>query len=198
MERLKFQAFTSFILGLAVAIGGTFLPTRHSLGADIAPIASKSAAAPPMLKDVRFEWKDQRLILYASFNQTSHDLPIYLEWRLMDNAMNPKSQGQNASKLTRRVEIDFIEQFARDMPIAITVASLEKNAAGRSVLYIGQPHSNTPSIEGADSLYLLGRIVIEASDQDEQYPFFIRSRSPAAPGSQTPSITVGRQLPVPF
>jgi hypothetical protein len=115
-------------------------------------------AAATVLKDVRFQWEGRQLILYADFNQTGHDLPVYLEWQAAGAAPE------------HRIEIDYIEQYARGMPVAITVAIRQKNAAGQNVLYMGQPRPNTPRIEGAGTV--TGRIVIE-EPQEEEYPFSI-------------------------
>ena len=137
-------------LGLCVIVMlGLWLTPGGGLGAP---------AAAPVLKDVRFQWQGGQLILYTDFNQMGHDLPVYLEWHV--GGAGPQ----------HRIEIDYIEQYARGMPVAITVATRQKNAAGQNVLYLGQPRPNTPRIEGAGAV--TGRIVIE-EDQEEEYPFSI-------------------------
>lgn len=117
-----------------------------------------SSAAAPLLKDVRFQWEGQQLILYTDFNQAGHDLTVFLEWRAA--GAGPQ----------QRIEIDYIEQYARGMPVAITVATRQKSAAGQNILYLGQPRPNTPRIEGAGAV--TGRIVLEEA-QEEAYPFSI-------------------------
>jgi hypothetical protein len=125
---------------------------------------SLPAQAAPLLKDVHLKWEGQQLVLYAAFNQPGHDLPITLAWR----AAGDMSE--------HRGEIDYIEQYAQGMPLAITVASLAKNAAGRDVLYVGQPRANSPKIEGAGAV--TGHIALEG---DEDYAFTILPRTAAEP-----------------
>jgi hypothetical protein len=125
------------------------------------------AQAGPMLTDVHFKWEGPALILYAAFDQSGHDLPVFLEWRVGDDAKNT----------VHRIQIDYIEQYARDMPVAITVASLEKNAAGQRVIYMGQPRTNTPKIEGNSAVTI--RIVLDdAAGPVEQYSSAIPADAP--------------------
>jgi hypothetical protein len=125
------------------------------------------AEAGPVLTDVHYKWEGPALILYAAFDQSGHDLPVFLEWRA----------GNDAVDAGHRIQIDYIEQYARGMPVAITVASLEKNAAGQRVIYMGQPRANTPKIEGPGAV--TGRIVLDdAARPVEQYPFAIVPDAP--------------------
>jgi hypothetical protein len=91
-----------------------------------------------IFKDVRLTWEGRQLIFYATFNQDGHDLPLWLEWK------TPKGDG--------RTQIDVIEQYGRDMPIAVTLIDREKNSAGQTVLYMGRPAPNTPKLESAGNL----------------------------------------------
>jgi hypothetical protein len=103
-------------------------------------VAAQSAALPTgsIFKNARLAWEGRQLIFYATFNQDGHDLPLWLEWR------TAKAEGHT--------QIDVIEQYGRGMPIAVTLISLEKNPAGRDVLYMGWPASNTPKLEGGGNL----------------------------------------------
>ena len=139
------------LLLLAIALGAT-------------PDAVAAQTAQPMLKDVRLQWQGPQLLLYATFNKSGHDLPIMLAWR---------AAGDPAE---HRGEIDYIEQYAQGMPLAITVASLGKNTAGGDVLYIGQPRPNSPKIEGASTV--TGHIAL---DEEEDYAFTILPRTALAP-----------------
>jgi hypothetical protein len=123
------------------------------------------AQAGPMLTDVHYKWEGPALILYAAFNQSGHDLPIFLEWRVTGNDAG------------HRIQIDYIEQYARGMPVAITVASLDKNAAGQRVIYMGQPRANTPKIEG-DSAVAIRIVLDDAAGPVEQYPSAIPADAP--------------------
>jgi hypothetical protein len=104
------------------------------------------------------------LVLYAAFNQSGHDLPIFLAWRTGNEG--PEHRGQ----------IDYIEQYAQGMPLAIVVASLGKNAAGRDVLYVGQPRQSSPQIESPAAV-----TAHIALDGDEDYAFTILPRTALEP-----------------
>jgi hypothetical protein len=149
---------------LAVALAGTF-----SQGA-----AAQSVALPAgtMFKNVSLSWEGRRLIFHAIFSQDGHEMPIYLQW----HPRTAKAPGGTA-------EIDTIEQFGRDMPVEITLISLEKNPAGQTIVYIGQPASNTPRLVGDDAVNLDGRIVMsDGAGQTDAYRFSLsRSAAEALP-----------------
>ena len=94
-------------------------------------------------------------------------MPIYLRWH------PAKGQGGIA-------EIDTIEQFGRDMPLEVTLISLEKNQAGQTIVYMGWPASNTPRLEGDDAVKLDARIMMTNADvgASDEYGFSL-SPSPA-------------------
>ena len=117
------------ILILAIALAGTL---SRSAGAQ-----SVALPAGTMFRDVRLVWEGRNLIFYGTFKQYGHDLPIWLEWH------GAKIQGG-------RAEIDYIEQYGRDMPIAVTIMSLGKIPDGQEVLYMGRPAPNTPRVENLD------------------------------------------------
>jgi hypothetical protein len=125
------------------------------------------AEAGPVLTDVHYKWEGPALILYAAFDQSGHDLPVFLEWRA----------GNDAWDAGHRIQIDYIEQYARGMLVAITVASLDKNAAGQHVIYMGQPRANTPKIEG-DSAVTIRIVLDDAAGPVEQYPSAIPADAP--------------------
>ena len=135
-----------------------------TLGATSCAAAAQDQAAQRVLKDVHLLWQGQQLVLYATFNKPGHDLPIVLAWR---------TAGDTAE---HRGEIDYIEQYARGMTVAITVASLGKNAAGRDVIYVGQPRPNSPMIEGTRAV--TGHVAL---DGEEDYAFTILPRTARAP-----------------
>jgi hypothetical protein len=138
---------------------------NHLFGLVLLCIAAPAQAAP-LLTDVHYKWEGPALVFYATFNQAEHDLPFFLEWRAAGDA------GEH------RTQIDYIEQYARGMPIAVTVASLGQDASGRRVLYMGQPRANTPKIE--DPGAVAGRIVLEdPANPREEYPFAIASDAPS-------------------
>jgi hypothetical protein len=125
--------------------------------------------AGSILKNVSLSWEGRKLIFHATFNQYGHEMPIYLQWH------PAKGQGGIA-------EIDTIEQFGRDMPLEVTLISLEKNQAGEPVVYMGQPAPNTPRLEGEDAETLEGRLLMTNADvgQSDDYGF---SLAPSAPGT---------------
>ena len=135
-----------------------------ALGVTPCSAAAQDQAAQRVLKNVHLHWQGPQLVLYATFNRPGHDLPIMLAWR---------AAGDTAE---HRGEIDYIEQYAQGMSLAITVASLGKNAAGRDVLYVGQPRPNSPKIESA--LAVTGHIAL---DGEENYAFTILPRTALAP-----------------
>lgn len=118
-----------------------------------------TAEAAPVLTDIHYKWQGPALIFYADFNQSGHDLPIFAEWR-------------DASDSAHRAQIDYVEQYARGMKIAITVASLEKSAVGQRIVTIGQPRASSPGIESGAAI--TGRIVLDdPANPAEEYPFSI-------------------------
>jgi hypothetical protein len=140
---------------------------KYFLGLIVFGLSVLPVQAGPMLTDVHYKWEGPALILYAAFDQSGHDLPVFVEWHA----------GNDAKDARHRVQIDYIEQYARGMPVAITVATLDKNAAGQRVLYMGQPHANTPKFEGDSAV--AGRIVLDdAAGPVEQYPFAIAPDAP--------------------
>jgi hypothetical protein len=151
------------ILVLAIALAGPLLQTSSA--------ATPGVALPSgsILKNVSLSWEGRKLIFHATFNQYGHEMPIYLQWH------PAKGQGGIA-------EIDTIEQFGRDMPLEVTLISLEKNPAGQTIVYMGQPASNTPRLEGNDAVNLDGRIVMTDEDagQTDEYKF---SLSPSTAGT---------------
>jgi hypothetical protein len=158
------------ILVLAIALAGTFWQ-----GA-----AAQSVALPAgsMFKNVSLFWEGRKLIFHATFKKDGHEMPIYLEWR----PKTAKAPGGLA-------EIDTIEQFGRDMPVEITLISLEKNSAGQTVVYMGQPASNTPRLEGDDAVNLDGRIVMsDGAGQTDAYRF---SLAPSGAG-ELPRISASK------
>lgn len=162
------------ILALAIALAG-------ALGQSVsAAPPGQSVALPPgsMFKDVSLFWEGRKLIFHASFNQDGHEMPIYMEW-------HPRTAKAPAGV----AQIDTIEQFGRNMPVEITLISLEKNPAGKTIVYMGQPASNTPRLEGDDAVNLDGRIVMsDSAGQTDAYGF---SLSGSAPGA-LPRISVSK------
>jgi len=149
---LQAKSWLFLLPGLAIALG---MPCAA---------AAQHQTAEKLLKGVRLQWQGSQLVLYATFDQPGHDLPIFLAWR----AAGDMSE--------HRGEIDYIEQYAKDMTVAIIIASLAKNAAGQDVLYVGQPRPNSPKIEGAQAV--TGHIALEG---DEDYAFTILPRTATAP-----------------
>jgi hypothetical protein len=133
-------------------------------------LAQRVPLAPgSILKNVSLSWEGRKLIFHATFNQYGHEMPIYLQWH------PAKGQGGIA-------EIDTIEQFGRDMPLEVTLISLEKNPAGQAIVYMGQPAPNTPKLEGEDAVNLSARILMTNADigQSDDYGF---SLAPSAAGA---------------
>jgi hypothetical protein len=159
VRSLQAKLRSLFLPGLAIALGMT--PC-----AAVAQPAAQDQAAQRLLKDVRLQWQGTQLVLYATFNKAGHDLPVFLAWRAAGDTSDHHG------------EIDYIEQYAQGMPLAITVVSLEKNAAGRDVLYVGQPRPNSPRIEDAQAVTVTGHIAL---DGDEDYAFTILPRAATAP-----------------
>ena len=123
-----------------------------------------------ILKDVSLSWEGRKLIFHAVFNQYGHEMPIYLQW-------NPE-HGQSGI-----AEIDTIEQFGRDMPLEVTLISLEKNPAGQAIVYMGHPASNTPRLDGNDAVNLTGRLIMTNDDAGttDEYGFALSSDGSALP-----------------
>jgi len=136
--------------------------------------SAQSVALPSgsMFKNVSLFWEGGKLIFHATFNQDGHEMPIYLEW----HPRTAKAPGGVA-------QIDTIEQFGRDMPVEITLISLEKNPAGQTIVYMGQPASNTPRLEGDDAVNLDGHITMsDGAGQTDAYKFSLsRSGAEALP-----------------
>ena len=134
--------------------------------------SAQSVALPPgsILKNVSLSWEGRKLIFHATFNQYGHEMPIYLQWH------PAKGQGGIA-------EIDTIEQFGRDMPLEVTLISLENNPAGQTIVYMGRPAFNTPRLEGNDAVNLDGRIVMTDEDagQTDEYKFSLSRSTAGAP-----------------
>ena len=152
------------IILLAIMLAGASGPSASA--------QSQSVALPAgaIFKDVKLTWEGRRLIFYATFRRDGNELPLYLEWR---HTAAQAPEGRN--------EIDVIEQYGREMPIAVTLISLEKNPAGQAVLYMGRPAPNTPKMEGDDALNMTGRVVLtDATGQTDEYAF---SLSPSAAGA---------------
>jgi hypothetical protein len=100
-----------------------------------------------MFRNVRLVWEGSRLIFYASFDQDGHDLPVWLDWQ--------------AGKRSGRVQIDYIEQYGRAMPVAVTLMSLDKK-----FLYMGRPAPNTERVDSIANVQ--GRLVIYGNDSGEE------------------------------
>jgi hypothetical protein len=133
-------------------------------GAGAAP-PGRSVAFPDgsIFKDVRLTWEGKQLIFYATFNQDGHDLPLWLEWR--------------TAKTDGHAQIDIIEQYGRDMPIAVTLMDREKNPAGGAIFYMGRPAPNTPRLETSGNLNVSLAMTDMAGHSDD-YKF---SLAPAGP-----------------
>jgi hypothetical protein len=131
-------------------------------GASAEPVSGTvTLEAQAMFKDVRLAWEGQKLIFHATFKHDGHDLTIYLEWG-----------GAAENTVVGRTEIDYIEQYGRDMPIAVTLISLGKNSAAQPVLYMGRTAPNTPRLEGADAVNLLGSVVVsDDAGRTDRYEF---------------------------
>jgi hypothetical protein len=146
---------------LASVLAGALCPR-----ADAAPPAQSVAfPAGSIFKDVRLTWEGKQLIFYATFNQYGHDLSLWLAWR--------------TTKTDGRTEIDVIEQYGRDMPIAVLLMDREKNPAGQTVLYMGHPAPNTPRLETGGNLDVSLAMSDMAGHSDE-YKFSV-ARDGAAP-----------------
>jgi hypothetical protein len=119
---------------------------------------------------VSLSWEGKKLIFHALFNQYGHEMPIYLRW---DSA-----KGESGI-----AEIDTIEQFGRDMPLEVTLISLEKSPAGQAIVYMGHPAPNTPRLEGNDAVNLTGRILMTNDDvgSTDAYGFALSSNEGGLP-----------------
>ena len=134
--------------------------------------AAQSVALPAgsMFKNVSLFWEGRKLIFRGTFNQDGHEMPIYLEW-------HPRTKAPGGV-----AQIDTIEQFGRDVPLEITLISLEKNPAGQTIVYMGQPASNTPRLDGDDAVNLDGRIVMsDGAGQTDAYRFSLSASGAAVP-----------------
>ncbi len=123
-----------------------------------------------ILKNVSLSWEGRKLIFHAVFNQYGHEMPIYLRW-------NPV-KGESGL-----AEIDTIEQFGRDMPLEVTLISLEKSPAGQAIVYMGHPASNTPRLDGNDAVNLTGHIIMANDDvgSTDEYGFTLSSDGSVLP-----------------
>lgn len=149
------------------------LPFCQTAGAQSPGVQSSQRVPLPsghILRNVSLSWEGRKLIFRAIFNQYGHEMPIYLHWN------SAKSQSGVA-------EIDTIEQFGRDMPLVVTLISLEKNSAGEAIVYMGHPASNTPRLDGNDAVNLTGRITMSNDDVGsmDEYGFTLSSDGEALP-----------------
>jgi hypothetical protein len=133
---------------------------------------SQRVKLPPgkILKNVSLSWEGQKLIFHAVFNQYGHEMPIYLQWNSV--------KGESGI-----AEIDTIEQFGRDMPLEVTLISLEKNPAGQAIVYMGHPASNTPRLDGNDAVNLTAQLIMTNDDigSSDEYRFTLSSDGGALP-----------------
>jgi hypothetical protein len=154
------------IIALAMALAGASWQ-----GARAEPVSGPvsenvTLAAQAMFRNVRLDWVGPNLIFNATFKHDGHDLTIYLEWG-----------GAVENTTVGRAEIDYIEQYGRDMPIAVTLISVGKNSAEQPVLYMGRPAPNTPKLEGEAAGNLLGSVVVsDDAGRTDRYGFSL-SRS---------------------
>jgi hypothetical protein len=156
------------IIALAMALTGASWQ-----GARAEPVSGNvPLAAQAMFGDVRLSWVGQNLIFNATFKHDGHDLTIYLEWR-----------GTAQSADVGHAEIDYVEQYGRGMPIAVTLISARKNSAGQPILYMGRPAPNTPKVEGDAARNLLGSVVVsDDTGLTDRYDFSLsRSARDALP-----------------
>jgi hypothetical protein len=129
-----------------------------------------------ILKNVSLSWEGKKLIFHAVFNQYGHEMPLFLRW----NA----AKGQSGM-----AEIDTIEQFGRDLPLEVTLISLEKNPAGQAVVWMGHPAPNTPRLDGDDAVNLTGHLIMNNDDAGsmDEYSFTL-----SADGGGLPRISASK------
>jgi hypothetical protein len=129
--------------------------------------AAQSVALPAgsVFRNAHLAWEGRQLIFYATFNQDGHDLPLWLE-----------SRTANAEG---RAQIEYVEQYYRGMPIAVRLMSLEKNPAGQTVFYMGQPASNTPRLETGGNLDA-SLTMSDAAGRSDEYRFSLAPSGAAA------------------
>jgi hypothetical protein len=147
---------------MAAALTGALCP-----GASAAP-PGQSVAFPAgsIFKDVRLTWEGKQLIFYATFNHDGHDLPLWLEWR--------------TAKTDGHAQIDIIEQYGPDMPIAVTLMDREKNPAGGAIFYMGRPAPNTPRLETSGNLDV-SLAMTDMAGHGDNYKFSLAPSSPETP-----------------
>jgi hypothetical protein len=136
--------------------------------------AAQSVALPAgaLFGNVHLVWEGRQLNFYATFEQDGHDVPLWLEWH---------------GKTSGRQEIDYIEQFYRGMPIAVTLVSLEKKTPGQTTLYMGRPAPNTPRLVSDGSM--TGRLAVtDAAGHTDNYDF---SLAPSA-GEAAPRLSASK------
>lgn len=118
-----------------------------------------------LLKKARIAWEGDQLIFYATFRQYGHDMPLWLEWQ--------------AGKASGRAEIDEIEQYGLDIPIAVTLVTLGKTKAGKPLWYIGVAAPNSQQVE-ADGL--LGDLTLtDDAGVTSHYSFTLTGGATATP-----------------
>ncbi|HVZ27052.1 MAG TPA: hypothetical protein VG798_00205 [Rhizomicrobium sp.] len=157
-------------MGRGAAIFGVVLAGVVAQGANAQ--SSQRVPLPPgvILKNVSLSWEGRKLIFHALFNQYGHEMPIYLQWR--------SAKGDSGI-----AEIDTIEQFGRDMPLEVTLISLERSPAGQAIVYMGHPAPNTPRLDGNDAVNLTGRLLMTNDDvgSTDEYGFSLSSDGAAMP-----------------
>jgi hypothetical protein len=108
-----------------------------SSGASAQPTQSLALPGQSFFKNVRLAWEKGELVFYGTYRNDGHDVPLWLEWQ--------------AGKAHGRVQIDYIEQYGRNLPAAIRLVTLGKNARGKPVWYLGVVAPNSQTVE-ADGL----------------------------------------------